>query len=135
MTNAEDDDGSTPSLARSSAVMAVGTLASRLTGFLRTVVIAAAMGLTVAESYNVANTIPNILYDLLLGGVLTSVVVPLLVQAAHDDGDNGEAYAQRLVTIVGTTLARRHGDRCRPRAADRRALRAPARPARATSSP
>jgi putative peptidoglycan lipid II flippase len=84
--------------------MAVGTLASRLTGFLRTVVIAAAMGLTVAESYNVANTIPNILYDLLLGGVLTSVVVPLLVQAAHDDGDNGEAYAQRLVTIVGTTL-------------------------------
>ena len=84
--------------------MAVGTLASRLTGFLRTVVIAAAMGLTVAESYNVANTIPNILYDLLLGGVLTSVVVPLLVQAAHDDGDRGEAYAQRLVTIVGTTL-------------------------------
>ena len=60
--------------------MAVGTLASRLTGFLRTVVIAAAMGLTVAESYNVANTIPNILYDLLLGGVLTSVVVPLLAR-------------------------------------------------------
>jgi putative peptidoglycan lipid II flippase len=100
-----DDDREQPtSLARSSAVMAVGTLASRLTGFLRTVVIAAAMGLTVAESYNVANTIPNILYDLLLGGVLTSVVVPLLVQAAHDDGDRGEAYAQRLVTIVGTTL-------------------------------
>ena len=104
MSEAEDPDGAAPSLARSSAVMAVGTLASRLTGFLRTVVIAAAMGLTVAESYNVANTIPNILYDLLLGGVLTSVVVPLLVQAAHDDGDRGEAYAQRLVTIVGTTL-------------------------------
>ena len=104
MTDNDNDGGSSPSLARSSAAMAVGTLASRLTGFLRTVVIAAAMGLTVAESYNVANTIPNILYDLLLGGVLTSVVVPLLVQAAHDDGDNGEAYAQRLVTIVGTTL-------------------------------
>jgi putative peptidoglycan lipid II flippase len=104
VTDAEDDGGAAQSLARSSAVMAVGTLASRLTGFLRTVVIAAAMGLTVAESYNVANTIPNILYDLLLGGVLTSVVVPLLVQAAHDDGDRGEAYAQRLVTIVGTTL-------------------------------
>jgi putative peptidoglycan lipid II flippase len=104
VTDNDNDGGSSPSLARSSAAMAVGTLASRLTGFLRTVVIAAAMGLTVAESYNVANTIPNILYDLLLGGVLTSVVVPLLVQAAHDDGDNGEAYAQRLVTIVGTTL-------------------------------
>jgi putative peptidoglycan lipid II flippase len=84
--------------------MAAGTLASRLTGFLRTVVIATAMGLTVAESYNVANTIPNILYDLLLGGVLTSVVVPLLVQAARDEGDDGQAYAQRLITLVGTAL-------------------------------
>ena len=105
MSDPDDDDAPvSASLARSSAVMAVGTLASRLTGFLRTVVIAAAMGLTVAESYNVANTIPNILYDLLLGGVLTSVVVPLLVQAAHDDGDEGDAYAQRLITIVATTL-------------------------------
>jgi putative peptidoglycan lipid II flippase len=104
MTQPDDDGAPAPSLARSSAVMAVGTLASRLTGFLRTVVIAAAMGLTVAESYNVANTIPNILYDLLLGGVLTSVVVPLLVQAARDDGDGGEAYAQRLVTMVAATL-------------------------------
>jgi len=103
-TPATDDDSATASLARSGAVMAAGTLASRLTGFLRTVVIAAAMGLTVAESYNVANTIPNILYDLLLGGVLTSVVVPLLVRAAHDDPDGGEAYGERLVTLVGTML-------------------------------
>jgi putative peptidoglycan lipid II flippase len=99
------DSNAAPSLARSGAVMAAGTLASRLTGFLRTVVIAAAMGLTVAESYNVANTIPNILYDLLLGGVLTSVVVPLLVQAAERDDDDGTAYAQRLVTIVVASLS------------------------------
>jgi putative peptidoglycan lipid II flippase len=92
-------------LARSGIAMASGTLASRGTGFLRTVVIAAAMGLAVGDSYNVANTIPNILYDLLLGGVLTSVVVPLLVQAARDDGDDGQAYAQRLVTIVIATLS------------------------------
>ena len=91
-------------LARSGVVMAIGTMASRGTGFLRTVVIAAAIGLTVGDSYNVANTIPNIIYDLLLGGLLTSVVVPLLVQAAHDDGDNGEAYAQRLTTIVLAVL-------------------------------
>ena len=91
-------------LARSGIAMAVGTMASRGTGFLRTVVIAAAMGLFVADSYNVANTIPNIIYDLLLGGVLTSVVVPLLVQAARDD-DAGEAYAQRLVTMVLATLS------------------------------
>jgi putative peptidoglycan lipid II flippase len=92
-------------LARSGVAMAVGTLASRGTGFLRTIVIATAMGLTVGDSYNIANTIPNIIYDLLLGGLLTSVVVPLLVQAAHEEGDDGEAYAQRLVTIVLAILS------------------------------
>jgi putative peptidoglycan lipid II flippase len=95
--------GSGGGLARSGVAMATGTLASRVTGFLRTAVIAAAIGLPVGDSYNVANTIPNILYDLLLGGVLTSVVVPLLVQAAEDE-DRGEGYAERLVTLVLATL-------------------------------
>jgi putative peptidoglycan lipid II flippase len=84
--------------------MALGTLASRLTGFLRTVVVAAALGRYLGDSYNVANTIPNILYDLLLGGVLSSVVIPLLVGAAHDGDDDGEAYAQRLVTMTLVVL-------------------------------
>jgi putative peptidoglycan lipid II flippase len=84
--------------------MAAGTLASRITGFLRTVVIAAALGSTLGDPYNVANTIPNILYDLLLGGVLSSIVIPLLVQAAENDPDEGEAYAQRLVTLVVAIL-------------------------------
>jgi putative peptidoglycan lipid II flippase len=101
----DQHSGQEPGLAASGVAMAVGTLASRATGFLRTVVIAAAMGLTIGDSYNVANTIPNIIYDLLLGGVLTSVVVPLLVQAARDDGDRGEAYAQRLVTMVLVALS------------------------------
>ena len=92
-------------LLRSSRVMALGTLASRVTGFLRTAVIATAIGYAVGDAYNVANTIPNILYDLLLGGVLTSVLVPLLVQASTRDGDGGEAYAQRLVTVVLASLA------------------------------
>lgn len=89
---------------RSSRAMAIGTLASRLTGFLRTVVIAAAIGdRTLANAYNVANVLPNIVYDLLLGGVLTSVIVPLLVSASSRDttgGRPGEAYAQRLLTLV-----------------------------------
>lgn len=93
-----------PRLLRSGVAMATGTLASRGTGFLRTVVIAAALGQTLGDPYNIANTIPNILYDLLLGGVLSSVVIPLLVQAAHDDDDGGLAYAQRLVTITVATL-------------------------------
>jgi putative peptidoglycan lipid II flippase len=103
MTN--DETSGQPRLARSGVTMAIGTAASRGTGFLRTVVIAAAMGLYVGDCYNVANTIPNIIYDLLLGGVLTSVVVPLLVRAARENDDNGEAYAQRLVTIVVASLS------------------------------
>jgi putative peptidoglycan lipid II flippase len=89
---------------QSGAAIAAGTLVSRLTGFLRTIVIAAALGQFLGDPYNVANTIPNILYDLLLGGVLSSVVLPLLVQAAHDDEDGGEAYAQRLLSVVVALL-------------------------------
>src|SRR5579863_1786646 len=80
--------------------MALGTLASRGTGFVRTLIIAAAIGKTIGDAYNIANTIPNIIYELLLGGVLTSVVVPLIVSAARREGDHGEAYAQRLLTVV-----------------------------------
>lgn len=92
------------SRASSGAAIAAGTLVSRVTGFLRTIVIAAALGQFLGDPYNVANTIPNILYDLLLGGVLSSVVLPLLVQAAHDDEDHGEAYAQRLLSVVVAVL-------------------------------
>lgn len=86
---------------KSAKGMAVGTLASRATGFLRTAVLASVLGVeSVAAAYNVANTTPNIVYELLLGGLLTSVVVPLLVRAAKQDGDGGEAYAQRLLTLT-----------------------------------
>jgi putative peptidoglycan lipid II flippase len=85
---------------QSSRTMALGTIVSRGTGFVRTLVIGAAIGKVVGDAYNAANTIPNIIYELLLGGVLTSVVVPLLVEAAHRDGDGGEGYAQRLLALV-----------------------------------
>jgi putative peptidoglycan lipid II flippase len=85
--------------------MAVATLVSRIIGFVRQLAIAAVLGLAVVnDSYTVANTLPNMLYEILLGGVLTSVVVPLLVRAAREDADHGEAYAQRLVTVAGVTL-------------------------------
>ena len=97
--------GARVSLSRSTRAMAVGTVASRGTGFLRTAVLASVLGVeSVAAAYNVANTAPNIVYELLLGGVLTSVVVPLLVRAAKEDGDEGAAYAQRLLTLVALVL-------------------------------
>ncbi len=102
MTSPEDDDRG---LGRSARTMALGTLASRGTGFLRTAVIASVLGVYgVGTAYNVANTTPNIVYELLLGGVLTSVVVPLLVRAAKEDDDEGQAYAQRLLTLVVIVL-------------------------------
>jgi putative peptidoglycan lipid II flippase len=88
-------------LGRSARSMALGTLASRGTGFLRTAVVGAVLGVAaVGDAFNLANTAPNIVYELLLGGVLSSVVVPLLVRAARDCADHGEAYAQRLLTVV-----------------------------------
>jgi putative peptidoglycan lipid II flippase len=93
------------SLGGSARSMAVGTVASRATGFLRTVVIAGVLGVAaVGDAFSLANTAPNIVYELLLGGVLTSVVVPLLVRAAKQDGDEGAAYAQRLLTLTVLAL-------------------------------
>ena len=103
---------STPSLARATRTMAVATTVSRLTGFARTVVLVAAIGLgLVGDAYNTARTLPNIVFELLLGGVLTSVIVPLLVHARVRDDDDGLAYTQRLlslstvVLVVATALA------------------------------
>ncbi len=91
---------------RSSGVMALGTLASRGTGFLRTLVIAYVLGVgAVSTAYYNANTLPNAVYDLMLGGILTSVVVPLLVNAAKRDADGGEAYDQRMFTLATMALA------------------------------
>ncbi len=88
------------SLVRSGAGMAVGTLASRVTGFLRTFVFVAALGTgPLANDYNNSNTLPNTVYYLMLGGIFTSALVPLLVKAAKHDPDHGEAYAQRIFTL------------------------------------
>ena len=88
------------SVMRSSGVMAVGTLASRVTGFVRTAILIYALGThDLGNAYQLANTVPNAVYNLALGGVLTSVVVPLLVSAAKRDKDRGEAYDQRIFTL------------------------------------
>jgi putative peptidoglycan lipid II flippase len=96
-----------PSIAKSSGVMAIGTLASRVTGFLRTLIQTWALGLfLLANAYNSANTLPNVVYNLALGGILTSVIVPLIVNAAKRDGDHSDAYDQRMFTLMtGALLA------------------------------
>ncbi|MYT70190.1 MULTISPECIES: murein biosynthesis integral membrane protein MurJ [unclassified Streptomyces] len=98
--------GRASSLMKSSAVMAAGTLVSRLTGFVRTMVITAALGAgLLGDTWTVAYTLPTMIYILTVGGGLNSVFVPQLVRAMKDDEDGGEAFANRLLTLVMVVLA------------------------------
>lgn len=84
--------------------MAIGTILSRLTGFIRALLAVAVLGTALlADTYNVANTMPNILYNLLVGGALTAIFVPQLIRSFSDD-DGGLAFASRLVTTISGIL-------------------------------
>jgi putative peptidoglycan lipid II flippase len=92
-------------LMRHTRQMAVASLVSRITGFLRNSLLVAALGIhSIANAYNLANNFPNMVYELLLGGVLSSVLVPLLVHAEEEDSDKGVAYTQRLLSIATVLL-------------------------------
>lgn len=94
------------SLLANSRTMAVASLVSRITGFLRSSLLVAALGVGhVGDAYNLGNNLPNMVYELLLGGVLSSVLVPLLVHAQEEDQDGGVAYTQRLLSVATVVLA------------------------------
>ncbi|MEW1636560.1 murein biosynthesis integral membrane protein MurJ [Streptomyces sp. NPDC093801] len=93
------------SVLRSGALMAAGSVVSRATGFIRSAVVLAALGTAfLGDGYAVANTVPNILYMLLIGGALNAVFVPELVRAAKDHRDGGAAYTDRLLTACTAAL-------------------------------
>ncbi|WP_329400553.1 murein biosynthesis integral membrane protein MurJ [Streptomyces melanogenes] len=97
--------GRASGLLKSSAVMAAGTLVSRLTGFVRSLVITAALGAALlGDTFTIAYTLPTMIYILTVGGGLNSVFVPQLVRAMKDDEDGGQAYANRLLTLVMVAL-------------------------------
>lgn len=90
---------------RSGALMAAGSLVSRATGFVRSAVVAAALGVgLVSDGYAVGNSVPTIVYTLLLGGALNAVFVPELVKAAKEHEDGGAAYTDRLLTVCVLAL-------------------------------
>ena len=98
---AQKKGGRAAGLLKSSAVMAAGTMVSRVTGFIRSAMIVSALGLMLlGESFQVAYQLPTMIYILTVGGGLNSVFVPQLVRAMKDDEDGGEAYANRLLTLV-----------------------------------
>jgi putative peptidoglycan lipid II flippase len=96
-------------LVRTSAAVALGTLLSRVTGLIRVSAMAYAIGTkTLADTYNVANNTPNIVFELILGGVLTATLVPLFVDAyERDDDDAASAIFGTAMTglIVLTVIA------------------------------
>lgn len=100
-------------LLRSSVAVGIGTGASRVTGLLRTIAIAVALGgALVGDSYNLANNTPNVVYDLVLGGVLAATLVPVVVDrfersehASIDALATVVTLALGVVTILAVALA------------------------------
>lgn len=93
------------SVARASAWMALGTIVSRVTGFLRLILLAWVIGVALnADLFEAANTIPNALYILVAGGIFNVVLVPQLVRAMKNDDDGGDAYANRVITLGALVL-------------------------------
>ncbi|TCC40515.1 murein biosynthesis integral membrane protein MurJ [Kribbella speibonae] len=91
---------------RSAAVMAAGTVLSRLLGFIRIALLAAAIGTALrGDIFTAANTIPNSLYILLAGGVFNTVLVPQLVRAIKNHSDGGQDFTNRILTFGFVVLA------------------------------
>lgn len=91
-------------LIRSSSVMGLGTIISRATGLIRNLLLVAALGTgLLGDAFNVANTTPNIIYNLLIGGALSAVFVPLIVQSFRQE-DGGSAYISRLLSLIASAL-------------------------------
>lgn len=91
--------------AKASALMAAGTIVSRVLGFVRTSLLAVAIGSTalVADVFETANTIPNVIYMLLAGGVFNVVLVPQIIKQAKK-ADRGADYTSRLITLAALLI-------------------------------
>lgn len=107
MTTPDVTAGGSRRLLRSSAIVGVGTALSRITGFGRVAAIAYALGATkVSGVYAYANETPNILYELLLGGILTATLLPLFVRHLQEDDDEATNAVVTVATVslIGATL-------------------------------
>ena len=94
---------------RNTAVMSVGTALSRVTGFLRLSAMAYALGIAetrLADAYNIANITPNIIYELALGGILSSVFVPVFVEWLQSRGREAAwDVARKVLGIAAVSLS------------------------------
>lgn len=95
---------STRSMGRSSVIMASGTAVSRALGLVRNVLLVAILGSTgqIADAFDIANKVPNILFALIAGGVLNAVIVPQVMRAYRSE--NAQEYLDKLLTITTAAL-------------------------------
>jgi putative peptidoglycan lipid II flippase len=95
-----------PSSARNAAIMAAGTSLSRVSGFARLLAVAWVLGQErLADAYNQANTVPNTVYDLLLGGVLSATLLPVLMQSlTRRHGERDDKTVPSVVTFLTVVL-------------------------------
>ena len=102
----EDTTIARPTIARSTAVMAMSTALSRVTGFVRTWAIAYALGVTaLSGSYNVANNIPNMLYELVAGGVISALFIPVFMEQWERSSEKDAwSFASTLFSITTVAL-------------------------------
>jgi putative peptidoglycan lipid II flippase len=109
----EPEHGETRRILRASALVGIGTAISRITGFLRVSALAALGFARLTDVYNIANSTPNIVYELLLGGILSATLVPLYVEHLHHD-DERASDAINTVAIVGLLAVTAIGILCAP---------------------
>lgn len=96
---------STSSVGRSSIVMASGTAVSRGLGLVRNILLVAVVGGAtgpIADAFDIANKIPNILFAVIAGGMLNAVIVPQVVRAYRSP--DGQEYLDKLLTLAGSVL-------------------------------
>lgn len=98
---ARDTDSS---IVKTSGSIALATLTSRITGFVRTVLILALLGPTLASAFNAADVLPNMIAEVVLGAVLTAIVIPLLARAEAEDEDGGRSFINKIFTLTVTVL-------------------------------
>jgi putative peptidoglycan lipid II flippase len=99
------------STGQATAILAVGTFASRLTGFVRVLLIGYVLGVgPISDAFNIANGVPNIVYDLLLGGILSATLIPVFVDHLNDkDAQEGARAISAVLTAVAVALVAMSG--------------------------
>lgn len=107
-TNAEPTtvkpDDSDVGIMRTGGSIAIATLISRITGFIRTVLVLALLGGAIASAFQAAYVLPAMIAEVVLGAVLTAIVIPVLVRAENEDDDGGVGFINRIFTITVVLL-------------------------------